>query len=79
MGTSFSVRVVDSEGEPRSGISVYANFGLMHGGLTERTDDNGWAEFEASGDYVTVELFVDGESEGDHGLEDGETFSFKVD
>jgi len=51
----------------------------MHGGLTERTDDNGWAEFEASGDYVTVELFVDGESEGDHGLEDGETFSFTVD
>jgi hypothetical protein len=78
MSTSFSVRVVNVDGEPVSGIKVYANFGIMHGGITERTDDDGWASFEASGDYCSVELFVDGDNEGDHSLEDGETYSFTL-
>ena len=79
MGMSFSVRVVDSDGDPRRGIRVYADFGLLHGGLTEHTGDDGWAAFETAGNnYVTVELFVDGESQGDHSLSDGDTFSFTL-
>jgi len=78
MSMSFSVRVVDEHGRPRRGIRVYADFGIWNGGLTEYTDDSGWATFEPSGDYVTAEIFVDGESQGDHGISDGETFSFTL-
>lgn len=79
MAMTFSVRVVNSEGRPRRGIRVYADFGLMHGGLTEYTDDNGWATFHTAGDYVSAELFVDGDSYGDYGVSNGETFSFTLD
>ena len=79
MSMNFSVRVVDSDGEPRSGVEVYADFGILSGGLSEYTDNDGWAEFETGGDYVSVKIYVDGESQGDHGLEDGDTFSFTVD
>lgn len=79
MSTSFSVRVVNSNGNPMRSIRVYADFGILSGGITEYTDDNGWAEFNASGNYVSVELFVDGNSYGDYGVSDGETFSFTLD
>lgn len=78
MSMTFSVRVVDEDGDPREGIEVHASFGIMHGGLVEHTDSDGWANFEPSGEYVTVKLFVDGESYGEHPLEDGDTFSFTV-
>ena len=78
MSMSFSVKVVNSGGDGVEGIRVYADFGLLHGGLTEYTGSDGWAEFEASGNYVTVELYLDGESQGDHGLSDGDTFSFSL-
>jgi hypothetical protein len=73
---TFSVRVVDSDGDPRSGVRVYVNYGLMNGGATEYTDDDGWAVFEPSGDYSSAEIYVDGDCMGDYGIEDGETFSF---
>ena len=78
MSMSFSVRVVDSGGRPRSGIRVYADYGLMNGGATEYTDDSGWAEFTPAGDYVSAEIFVDGDSEGELGISDGDTFSFTL-
>lgn len=78
MSMSFSVKVVDSHGSPKSGVRVYADFGLWNGGLTEYTGDDGWAEFNTAGDYVTMELFVDGENYGHHPVSDGETYSFTL-
>ena len=78
MGTSFSIRVINDDGDPVGGIDVAASFGIFHGMIEETTNDDGWAEFEASGDYVSAELFVDGRSKGEHALSDGETFSFTV-
>lgn len=78
MSMSFSVRVVNEDGRPRRGIRVYVDFGFANGGRTEYTDDSGWATFEPSGDYVSAEIFVDGDSQGEHGITDGETFSFTL-
>lgn len=79
MATSFSVRVVRSDGEPRHGVRVAADFGLLDGIATEYSDSDGWATFELSGNYVSAEIYVDGESQGTHPVSDGETFSFTVD
>jgi len=76
---TFSIRVVDSDGRPRDGVRVTADFGLLNGQLTEVTDDDGWVTLEPAGDYVTAEFFIAGESQGAHGIEDGETFSFTLD
>jgi hypothetical protein len=78
MSTSFSVRVVNDDGDPVEGIDVAASFGVLHGMLEASTSDDGWAEFEASGDYVSVKLFVDGSSVGEHGLSEGDTFTFTL-
>jgi hypothetical protein len=78
MGMTFSVRVVDNDGDPKEGVRVMANFGILHGHLIELTDQDGWAEFEPAGDYTSVEIFVDGENQGDHSVEDGDTFSFTI-
>lgn len=78
MSISFSVRVVDEDGDPRKGISVYANYGLLHGGHSEYTDEDGWATFEPSGDYTTAEIIVDGDNQGEYPISEGETFSFTL-
>ena len=78
MSTSFSVRIVDMDGEGIEGVRVYANFGILNGGHEEYTDEDGWAEFYASGDFTSVEFIIDGDSHGEYGLSDGETFSFTM-
>ena len=78
MSKSFSVHVVDAGGSPRSGIRVYADYGSMNGGATEYTDDSGWAVFTPTGDYVSAGIFVNGESQGEVGISDGDTFSFTL-
>jgi len=78
MSMSFSVRVVDQDGDPMSGIKVTADFGLLHGQSSDYTDDGGWAMIEASGDYVTCTIYVKGENQGEHPISDGDTFSFTI-
>lgn len=78
MSTSFSVKVVDADGDPQEGVRVYSNFGILHGGHEEYTNEDGWAEFYASGDFSTVEIILDGDRQGEYGLSDGETYSFTI-
>lgn len=74
----FSVRVIDEEGNPRKGISVMADFGFMNGTSTETTDDSGWAEFNTSGKYVSMDLYVDGSKRGNYSVSEGKTYSFTI-
>lgn len=76
---SFSVKVIDQRGQPVRNVRVYSDFGLWKGGLTDYTDDNGWAYFKSSGNDVSVEIYVNGKSKGSHGISDGgESFSFVI-
>jgi hypothetical protein len=77
MSMNFHVIVFD-DGEPRSGVRVTADFGLLHGQATDYTDDNGCATIHTAGDYVTAEIFVDGSSEGDYPVGDGEVIKVNI-
>lgn len=70
---SYSIRVVDDDGRPRSGIGVQVFYGLTHSGTTY-TDDDGWVEFDD--DPTFGEIYIDGESQGEHTLKG--TLSFTV-
>lgn len=74
----FHVVVFDSDGDPRSGIRVTADFGIMNGQASDYTDDNGLATINTAGDYVTAEIFVDGSNEGDYAVSDGETIKINT-
>jgi hypothetical protein len=80
---SFSVRVVDSDGKPRKGVKVGYDFGLVDGADSAYTDSDGWAtlHFSPAGGGVSGvgEIYVEGESQGRHTVEDGDTLSFTVD
>ncbi len=75
---SFSVRVMNSEDKPRSGVRLGADFGVLRGVATGYTDSDGWATLRM-GDDASAEIYVDGESQGTHYVTDGDTFSFTVD
>lgn len=46
---SFSIRVVNDEGDPVEGVKVTVSFdGIFHGVGEDFTDDDGWAQFESS-------------------------------
>ena len=78
MGT-FSIRVVDQNGEPMRGIRVGVSWGFWSGGLHEYTDDNGWVSFDNSDDSLTsAEFFIKGDSVGEHTTYSGETYSFSI-
>jgi phosphoribosylaminoimidazole (AIR) synthetase len=65
MAWSASIRVVDGNGDPVSGVSVTLNFSLMSGIGTEYTGRDEWAEFEyESIDKTSMwvnDVYVDGE------------------
>jgi len=74
----FSIRIVDTDGNPRSGVRVLINWSWTTS--DEYTDEDGWAEFDA-GDGTspsTGSLSADGEDLGKVVFEDGETYSFTV-
>lgn len=83
MSWRCSVRIVDDEGNPKSGVDVTLFFfGLLAGHLSEYTDDDGWAEFELDTDFSpqNIErLAVNGEFVAEPGnVSDGETMSFTI-
>ena len=77
MSMTFDVIIFDSDGDPRSGIRVTADFGLS-GQTSDYTDSNGCATLHTSGDYVTATIYVDGSNEGDHPVGDGETIKINT-
>lgn len=81
---TWSVRVVDEDGNGVSGVKVSYQCGAMSGVGTEYTDYDGWAEFEivnqvlGGGPIAVHRIWVDGEEVSDDHFypEDGDTFSF---
>ena len=78
MSMSFAVRVTDDEGRPIEGVNVTADFGIFNGQANAYTDEDGWAEIETSGDYVTCSIFVGGDNQGEYSVRDGATLSFSI-
>jgi len=76
--SNFSVRVVDSDGDPVKGIDVMVSYdGLLGGQETKYTNSNGWATFHNYGDDGG-KLFVNGDLVGWHRLADDATYSFII-
>ncbi len=72
----FSVRIVDEDGNPRSGVKVLINWPWTWS--AEYTNDDGWAEFDVDGGPATGKVSAGGDELGEIVPEDGETFSFTV-
>jgi hypothetical protein len=73
----FSVRVVDSKGEPLKDIGVMVDYGLLYGIDEKRTGKDGWVEFHNHGDEPG-RIWVHGHNMGDHSLRNGKTYSFAI-
>ena len=74
---SFSIRIVDEEGDPVSGKKVYITQSGLGGSQGQYTDEDGWAEFE----FYCLRFYgiarVDGD-EHDIDMSDGETISITI-
>jgi hypothetical protein len=74
----FSVRVMRDDGNPAKDVGVMIDYGLIGGGTEEkRTGRDGWVEFH-NRDNVPGDIWVHGESMGEHSLADGKTYSFTI-
>lgn len=73
---TYSIRVVDEDGDPVEGIEVAVHYAWTHS--KERTDEDGWAQFEVdvTGNGIRATVYVDGENMGEPWLEDGDTLSY---
>jgi len=76
---TFSIRVVDDEGDPVSNEDVYVVMSGILGGpsQTGNTDEDGWAEFEFIAKRFYGVAHVRGE-EHEIIADDGDTFSITV-
>jgi len=77
MDVSYSIRIVDSDGDGVEGVRVAVHYPWTHD--SDYTDGDGWVSFEKdvpTGNGVRVEVYVDGERVGNPWVEDGDTFSY---
>jgi protocatechuate 3,4-dioxygenase beta subunit len=82
---SFSIRVVDEDGNGVSGARVAYQCGSISGVGTAYTDDDGWAVFEIvhgilDGEIPIQKIWVNGNEVSDETTypQDGDTFSFTL-
>jgi uncharacterized GH25 family protein len=70
---SFTVKVVNDDGDPVRGVDVMLSFTDLTRGTTnhEQTDSDGRAEFSGHKDGE-VKVFVDHSNQGEYLYEDGE-------
>lgn len=89
MGWSASIRVMDSDGDPKSNAKVSIHFSshtslniLPGGHLTEYTDSNGWAYFsleDGKSSYILDAIYVDGNKvSGSVTVSSGDTKSYTI-
>ena len=76
MPHNLTVQVLDSDGDPKQGVSVKIIIdGILSGGSLEAfTDDDGHAEFETAGDYESyrkLNIYVRGQSFGPYHIDGG--------
>lgn len=76
MGT-FSIRVVDEDGRPRSGVTIMVAYGSFGGVGTEYTDDDGWTQWELL-DHYSFKVYIEDNEGVDCTFEDGDTCSFTI-
>ncbi len=77
----FSIRVVDEDGDPKSGVTVSIfHHGFMGGTQKGYTDDDGWVSSERYHHAPTItEVYVDGDLvASDISPDEGETYSYTV-
>jgi hypothetical protein len=84
---TFSIRVVDEDGNGVEGAEVSYQCGAISGVGTEHTNSDGWAEFEIihevflGGGAIPIRcIWVNGTEVSDATIypEDGDTFSFTL-
>lgn len=76
---AFSIRVVNSDGNPKSGIRVTVDYGLFSGQDTKYTASNGWVSFNnLDGDLTHGEVYIDGVSQGTVRTHSGDSHSFTL-
>ena len=73
----FSVKVVDSDGEPADDVGVMIDYGTMNGCDEKRTDSDGCVEFHNREDNPGT-IWVHGHDKGSHSLRDGKSYSFTI-
>jgi hypothetical protein len=74
---SFSIRVVDEDGNPRVDVPVSAHTSLDYS--KGRTDSDGWVELDfyfLTGSFRVFQIYVDGDDMSEHSIEDGDRLSF---
>jgi hypothetical protein len=75
----FSIRVVDDDGQARKSARVAArSTRILGGAVSEYTDADGWANIDWPNLPETLIISVDGDDQGEHVLDDGDTLSFTV-
>jgi hypothetical protein len=85
-GETFSIRVVDENGDPVRSAKVSCAYGSMSGVGTEYTDSDGWAEFPiidqvlGGGAIRITTIWIKGKEVSDETFvpSDGDTFSFTI-
>lgn len=77
MDITFSVRVVDDDGQPVEGAKVAVHYPWTHD--HGYTNEDGWIEFEKNimtANGVRTTIYVNGEEVDTPWVEDRDTFSF---
>jgi hypothetical protein len=78
MPIQFNVYVVDEDGNPVVGKRVTVHWSIWRGHLEEFTDDSGHAWFDSPGEAGTGTIYVNGENQGEHWIEDGDGFTVEI-
>jgi uncharacterized GH25 family protein len=79
MDISFSIRVVDEDGNPVENARVTVIYSFTQ--QEDYTDEDGWVEFQRDTMFqtaISATIYVDGEEVGQELIEDGDTFSYTI-
>jgi len=83
---TFSIRVVDEEGDGIEGVKVSCNYGLLNGIGEEYTDEDGWARFTihstsfVDGKCHVKNIWINGDEVSGETkyMDDGDTLSYTI-
>lgn len=82
MSISFSIRVIDEDGNPEEGREVHVSpDSILQGWEESFTDEDGWAnfEYETNRNSITFSVRISGHDHGEITAADGDTFSVVYD
>lgn len=83
MTINVSIRVVNAEGDPIPFLTIYATEAIYFTDQADEceTDDEGYGElsFNAFGNEMTLEIYIENQPQGKFRVKDGKTLSFTYD